>query len=70
MRVNCNEGNKVEDDEEDNNCVYQASREKSKAIKVTMSVNGKDVEFLVDTGCPVTLMPDSVLPGLSLCMQV
>ncbi|XP_043234787.1 uncharacterized protein K02A2.6-like [Amphibalanus amphitrite] len=66
VRVNCNEGDKVEDDEEDNYCVYQASREKSKAIKVSMSVNGKDVEFLVDTGCPVTLMPDSVLPGLSL----
>ncbi|XP_043235721.1 uncharacterized protein K02A2.6-like [Amphibalanus amphitrite] len=55
-----------DDEVEENLCVYQSTSKGKEAIKVNMAVNEKNVTFIVDTGCPVTMIPEAQAEGLNL----
>lgn len=59
------EGNTMAVEVEDDFCVYHTSSV-TKAIKVGMNLHGSNVDFVLDTGCPVTLVPHDMLPKLKL----
>ena len=52
--------------EEEDYCVYHAMTKPSKAMKVNLLVNDRNVDFVLDTGCPVTIIPEGLIPGLKL----
>ena len=52
------EEDEEEHDEREDMYVYHATAKKKEAIKVNMDINGRTTTFIVDTGCPVTLIPE------------
>ena len=47
-------------------CVYYSEVPKERAIKVGMQIEGKNVDLVLDTGSPVTILPEHLVDSTQL----
>ena len=53
----------LEREEDYNFCVYFNEVPRARAIKVDMMIDGRKVELILDTGSPVTILPEYLTAG-------